>query len=63
MSGEEEKFTKPDLNTLLYPKSFNYSKLEDDGFVPENTYVDSGNIIIGKVSPIKISEENFIWNI
>ena len=59
MSGEEEKFTKPDLNTLLYPKSFNYSKLGDDGFVPENTYVDSGNIIIGKVSPIKISEEKY----
>mgnify|MGYP003388617751 CR=1 FL=1 len=59
LSGEEEKFTKPDLNTLLYPKSFDYSKLGDDGFVPENTYVDSGNIIIGKVSPIKVSEGKF----
>jgi len=59
ISGEEEKFTKPDINNLLYPKSYDYSKLGDDGFVPENTYVDSGNIIIGKVSPIKINDEKY----
>ena len=58
LSGEEEKFTKPELNSLLYPKSFDYSKLGDDGFVPENTYVNSGNVIIGKISPINIKEKD-----
>jgi DNA-directed RNA polymerase II subunit RPB2 len=59
LSGEEEKFQKPDKNNLLYPKSYDYSKLNESGFVPENTYVSSGQIIIGKVSPISISENKF----
>jgi len=59
LSGEEEKFQKPDKNNLLYPKSYDYSKLNEEGFVPENTYVSSGQIIIGKVSPISVSDNKF----
>ena len=38
---------------MLYPKPCNYDKLGEDGFVPKNTYVSDGDIIIGKVIPIK----------
>ena len=37
----------------MYPKPCNYDKLGDDGFVPKNTYVCDGDIIVGKVIPIK----------
>ncbi len=44
-NGEEEFYKKPDIKGI---KPFNYDKLEEDGFVKENTYVSSGDIIIGK---------------
>ena len=52
-SGKEEKFTSPDPKYTKNIKPCNYDKLNDDGFVPENTYVDGDDIIIGKVYPIK----------
>jgi hypothetical protein len=52
-NGEEEFFTSPNNNTKGV-KPFNYDKLNGDGFVPENTFVDSGDIIIGKCMPQKI---------
>ena len=53
LSGDEDIFCKPNHDKLLYPKPCNYSKLGDDGFVPKNTYVCDGDIIVGKVIPIK----------
>jgi DNA-directed RNA polymerase II subunit RPB2 len=53
LSGDEDIFCKPDHDKLLYPKPCNYTKLGDDGFVPKNTYVSDGDIIVGKVIPIK----------
>lgn len=50
-NGEEETFTKPDVKSL---KPCNYDKLCKDGFVPENTYIEGGDIIIGKCMPQKI---------
>jgi DNA-directed RNA polymerase II subunit RPB2 len=35
-------------------KNANYSKLDSTGFVPENTYVDSNDILIGKVVPLRV---------
>jgi len=49
-NGEEEFFTKPEIKNI---KPYNYDKLEDDGFVLENTFVQSGDIIIGKCMPQK----------
>lgn len=51
-SGEEEVFSKPDHNTKNV-KPYNYKKLQRDGFVPENTFVCSGDVIIGKSMPQK----------
>jgi len=53
-SGEEEKFVKPTSDTTKQLKHANYDKLASDGFVPENTFVDADDILIGKVVPIRI---------
>lgn len=49
-NGEEEFFTKPEVKGT---KPYNYDKIDDDGFVPENTFVKTGDIIIGKCMPNK----------
>jgi DNA-directed RNA polymerase II subunit RPB2 len=53
-SGEEERFCKPDPAVTKQMRHSNYSKLGPDGFVPENTYVDSDDILIGKVVPLRL---------
>lgn len=59
---EEEKFTKPHKfyrsgngDTIMTSgmTSGNYNKLEEDGFVKEGTYVEGGDVIIGKVIPLR----------
>jgi DNA-directed RNA polymerase II subunit RPB2 len=57
LSGEEEKFMKPDKEKLLFPKPCNYSKLEETGFIKKDTYVNDNDILIGKVSPIKNNKD------
>ena len=59
-TGEEEVFMKPVLDSGAAsdkpskPKPFNYDKLGEDGFVPKDTYVDSNDVLVGKVMPHKI---------
>ena len=56
-SGEEEIFTNPIEMTTIKP-SFSYTKLDESGFVPKNTYIDGTDIIVGKVMPRKINGKN-----
>ena len=51
-TGEEEVFMKPDKDSIKKP--YNYKKLGEDGFVPINTFVEGGDVIIGKVMPKKL---------
>jgi len=51
-TGEEEFFCLPDENERN--KQYNYSKLDKNGFVPKNTYVENNDIIVGKIMPKKI---------
>jgi DNA-directed RNA polymerase II subunit RPB2 len=53
-SGEEERFCKPDGAYVKNMKLANYEKLGADGLVPENTYVDNEDVLIGKVIPIRL---------
>ena len=53
-SGEEERFHKPDSGVTRQMKNANYEKLGEDGFVPENQYVDNDDILIGKVVPLRV---------
>ena len=55
-SGEEEIFVNP--KDLCVGKPYSYDKLSDDGFIQKNTYVDNGDIIVGKVMPRKINGKN-----
>ena len=57
-SGQEERFMKPDRSLTKGMKPGIYEKLEDNGFVKKDTYVDSNDIIIGKVMPIKNKNKN-----
>ena len=51
-TGEEEVFCCPDKADIT--KQFDYSKINSNGFVEKNTYVKSGDIIVGKIMPKKI---------
>ena len=59
LSGEEEKFCKPDKEKLLFSKPYDYSKLNSDGFVEKDTYVTDSDILIGKVIPLKDDDCNY----
>jgi DNA-directed RNA polymerase II subunit RPB2 len=53
-SGEEERFQRPDPSMTKQMKNACYEKLGDDGFVPENAFVDTDDILIGKVVPLRV---------
>ena len=53
-TGEEEIFTRPVVDGTSHMKAYNYEKLGDDGFVPENTWVGANDVLVGKVMPIKV---------
>jgi DNA-directed RNA polymerase II subunit RPB2 len=53
-SGEEERFCRPDVGLTKQLRHANYDKLAEDGFVPEQTFVDNDDILIGKVVPLKV---------
>jgi DNA-directed RNA polymerase II subunit RPB2 len=52
-TSQDDVFTKPDRNKVIGTKSGSYDKLNDKGYVPEETKVVNGDIIIGKISPIQ----------
>jgi len=53
-SGEEERFVRPDPALTKQMKNANYEKLDETGFVPVNTYVDTDDILIGKYVPLRV---------
>jgi DNA-directed RNA polymerase II subunit RPB2 len=53
-TGEEEVFARPEADGTSHLKPYNYDKLEEDGFVPKNTQVNSNDVLVGKVMPIKV---------
>ena len=53
-SGEEERFCKPEALLTKQLKMANYEKLAEDGIVPENTFVSSDDVLIGKIAPIRL---------
>lgn len=53
-TGQEEVFMKPEIDASSRTNPYNYEKLDEDGFVPKNTFVDSNDILVGKVMPHKV---------
>jgi DNA-directed RNA polymerase II subunit RPB2 len=56
-NGEEEFFCRPDAVNTRNMKPCDYAKLDASGFVPENTIISEGDIIIGKCMPQKVGSE------
>lgn len=53
-TGQDDVFMKPDRNKVTGMMDSNYyNKLNDKGYVPEETVITNGDVIIGKVSPIQ----------
>ncbi len=51
--GKEEKFCKPNSFNTKGLKPGDYSKLDDNGFAKINSFMNGGDIIIGKSIPCK----------
>ncbi len=57
-TSQDDVFTKPDSNKVTGMQQGNYDKLNDKGFIPEETIIENQDIIIGKVSPIQPTGTN-----
>ena len=53
-TSQDDIFMKPDKNKVTGMKQGNYDKLNDKGYIEEETEIVNGDIIIGKVSPINL---------
>lgn len=61
-TSQDDIFTKPDPNKVTGIKQGNYNKLNEKGFVPEETEIVNNDIIIGKISPIQpTGEDNKVY--
>jgi DNA-directed RNA polymerase beta subunit len=53
-TSQDEKFVRPDRNQVTGMSDYEkYNKLNEDGYVPEETEVFDGEMVIGKVTPIE----------
>jgi DNA-directed RNA polymerase II subunit RPB2 len=52
-TSQDDIFMKPDPTKLAGIRHAVYDKLNDKGYVPEETLVEYGDVIIGKVTPIQ----------
>ena len=52
-TSQDDVFIKPDKTKVTGMRHGSYDKLNEQGYVPEETPVVNGDIIIGKVSPIQ----------
>jgi DNA-directed RNA polymerase II subunit RPB2 len=58
--NDEEKFCIPNPENTTPMKSANYSKLGQDGFIKVGSYVEAGDVIIGKCIPIKKETSQYV---
>jgi DNA-directed RNA polymerase II subunit RPB2 len=58
-TGEEEIFCNPMNLESFTKKPQNYDKIDKDGFVSENSFVEAGDVLIGKCMPQKTSTNFF----
>jgi len=52
-TSQDDVFTKPDRSKVAGMRHGSYDKLNDQGYVPEETTIENGDIIMAKISPIQ----------
>lgn len=52
-TSQDDIFIKPDRSQVTGMRYGTYDKLNERGFAPEETVLENGDILIGKVSPIQ----------
>lgn len=52
-TSQDDIHQKPNRDQVIGLSHGTYDKLNDDGYAPQETYVENGDVIIGKVSPIQ----------
>lgn len=57
-TAQDEVFMKPDPTKVSGMRHGSYDKLNKDGYVPEETEVVDGDILIGKCTPIQPTGNN-----
>jgi DNA-directed RNA polymerase II subunit RPB2 len=62
MTTQVDSFTKPDPKITLNMKDGNYEKLNDKGYIPEETVIENGDVIFGKVIPIQNNDKSNKYN-
>ena len=55
-TSQDDVFAKPDPSKVIGMKSGSYEKLNSNGYVPEESTLVTGDIIIGKIKPIPPTE-------
>ena len=60
-TSQDDIFMRPDRTKTVGMKDANYEKLNEKGYVPEETVLTNGDVMIGKVSPIQKDESNKIF--
>lgn len=60
-TSQDDIFMRPDKTKTVGMKDANYDKLNEKGHVPEETVLENGDVLIGKVSPIQKDESNKIY--
>lgn len=54
-TSQDDVFIKPDRSQVTGMRHGTYDKLNEKGYAPEETALENGDILIGKVSPIQPS--------
>jgi len=57
-TSQDDAFMKPDPDKVTGMRIGSYDKLNEKGYVPEETVIYNGDIIIGKVTPIQATEKS-----
>jgi len=60
-TSQDDIFMRPDKSKTMGIKDANYDKLNEKGYIPEETVVYNNDVLIGKVSPIQKDESNKIY--